>query len=128
LESLARSIPLPNVAVDTVMTDLPEHAETAIYRIAQEALQNVTKHARAAHVQLRLSVAPGAVVLEISDDGIGFDPATTAKRAGPVGYGLPGMQQRAELLGGQLTADSAPGRGTVLRLRVPVPSENHPER
>ena len=123
LESLARSIPLPNVAVDTVMTDLPEHAETAIYRIAQEALQNVTKHARAAHVQLRLSVAPGAVVLEISDDGVGFDPATTAKRTGPVGYGLPGMQQRAELLGGQLTADSAPGRGTVLRLRVPIAHE-----
>jgi two-component system NarL family sensor kinase len=128
LESLARSIPLPNVAVDTVMTDLPEHAETAIYRIAQEALQNVTKHAHAAHVQLRLSVAPGAVVLEISDDGVGFDPASTTKRAGPVGYGLPGMQQRAELLGGQLTADSAPGRGTVLRLRVPVAPENYPKR
>ncbi|MGH3534628.1 MAG: GAF domain-containing sensor histidine kinase, partial [Pseudonocardiaceae bacterium] len=124
LESLARSIPLPNVAVDTVMTDLPEHAETAIYRIAQEALQNVTKHARAAHVQLRLSAAPGAVVLEISDDGVGFDPATTTKPTGPVGYGLPGMQQRAELLGGQLTTDSAPGRGTVLRLRVPTAHEH----
>ncbi len=124
LESLARSIPLPNVAVDSVMTNLPEHAETAIYRIAQEALQNVLKHASAEHVQLRLSVAAGAVVLEISDDGVGFDPAATAERAGPVGYGLPGMQQRAELLGGQLTADSAPGRGTVVRLRVPVPEEH----
>nr|MBA2471708.1 sensor histidine kinase [Pseudonocardiales bacterium] len=123
LESLARSIPLPNVAVDTVMTNLPEHAETAVYRIAQEALQNVLKHASAEHVQLRLSVAAGAVVLEISDDGVGFDPAATAERAGPVGYGLPGMQQRAELLGGQLTADSAPGRGTVVRLRVPVSAE-----
>jgi two-component system, NarL family, sensor kinase len=123
LESLARSIPLPNVQVDTVTTSLPEHAETAVYRIAQEALQNVMKHASAAHVQLRLSVATGAVLLEISDDGVGFDPATTAKRAGPVGYGLPGMQQRAELLGGQLTADSTPGRGTVVRLRVPIAHE-----
>ncbi|MFZ0873610.1 MAG: sensor histidine kinase, partial [Pseudonocardiaceae bacterium] len=123
LESLARSIPLPNVAVDTVLTDLPEHVETAVYRIAQEALQNVMKHASAAHVQLRLSAVAGAVLLEISDDGVGFDPASTAGRAGPVGYGLPGMQQRAELLGGQLTADSAPGRGTVMRLRVPVSSE-----
>jgi signal transduction histidine kinase len=123
LESLARSTPLPNVQVDTVSTALPEHVETAVYRIAQEALQNIMKHAGAAHVQLRLSVAAGAVVLEISDDGIGFDPSDMPERAGPVGYGLPGMQQRAELLGGQLTADSTPGRGTVVRLRVPIPQE-----
>jgi signal transduction histidine kinase len=123
LESLARSTPLPNVQVDTVSTALPEHVETAVYRIAQEALQNIMKHAGAAHVQLRLSVAAGAVVLEISDDGIGFDPSDMPERAGPVGYGLPGMQQRAELLGGQLTADSTPGRGTVVRLRVPLSHE-----
>jgi two-component system, NarL family, sensor kinase len=125
LESLARSIPLPHVQVDTVTTNLPEHAQTAVYRIAQEALQNVMKHASAAHVQLRLSTAADAVLLEISDDGVGFDPDTTAERAGPAGYGLPGMQQRAELLGGQLTADSTPGRGTVVRLRVPI-SHEHP--
>jgi signal transduction histidine kinase len=123
LESLVRSIPLPNVHVDTVTANLPEHVETAVYRIAQEALQNVMKHASAAYVKLRLSVVAGAVLLEISDDGVGFDPATTAERAGPMGYGLPGMQQRAELLGGQLTADSTPGRGTVVRLRVPIAHE-----
>jgi two-component system NarL family sensor kinase len=123
LESLARSTPLPNVQVDTVTTVLPEHVETAVYRIAQEALQNVMKHASAAHVQLRLSVSAGAVLLEVSDDGVGFDPATTTERAGPVGYGLPGMQQRAELLGGQLTADSTPGHGTIVRLRVPLGQE-----
>jgi two-component system, NarL family, sensor kinase len=124
LESLARSTPLLNVQVDTMTTVLPEHVETAVYRIAQEALQNVMKHASAAHVQLRLSVSPGAVLLEVSDDGVGFDPATTPERAGPVGYGLPGMQQRAELLGGQLTAESRPGRGTVVRLRVPFSQEH----
>ncbi len=123
LESLARSTPLPNVQVNTVSTSLPEHVETAVYRIAQEALQNVLKHASAAHVHLRLSVAPSAVLLEISDDGTGFDPATATERTGPVGYGLQGMQQRAELLGGQLTADSSPGRGTVVRLRVPISPE-----
>jgi two-component system NarL family sensor kinase len=121
LESLARSIPLSNVQVDTITTNLPEHVETAVYRIAQEALQNITKHASAAHVQLRLSAAPGAILLEISDDGVGFDPASAPERTGPVGYGMPGMRQRAELLGGQFTADSTPGRGTVIRLRVPVP-------
>ncbi len=119
LESLARSTPLANVAVDTVSIELPEHVETAVYRIAQEALQNIMKHAGATHVHLRLSVAAGAVVLEVSDDGVGFDPTAVPERAGPAGYGLPGMQQRAELLGGQLTADSAPGRGTTVRLRVP---------
>ncbi len=124
LESLARSTPLPNVQVDTVTTVLPEHVETAVYRIAQEALQNVMKHASAAHVQLRLSVSAGAVLLEVSDDGIGFDPATTPERPGPMGYGLPGMQQRAELLGGQLTTESTPGRGTVVRLRVPLAEEH----
>ena len=123
LESLARSTPLPNVQVDTVSTSLPEHVETAVYRIAQEALQNVMKHASAEHVHLRLSVTAGAVLLEISDDGTGFDPASATEPAGPVGYGLPGMQQRAELLGGQLTADSSPGRGTVVRLRVPIAHE-----
>ncbi|MGQ0777232.1 MAG: GAF domain-containing sensor histidine kinase [Pseudonocardiales bacterium] len=123
LESLARSTPLPNVQVDAVPTDLPEHAETAVYRIAQEALQNVLKHASAQHVHVRLSVTAEAVLLEVSDDGTGFDPIAATKRTGPGGYGLPGMQQRAELLGGQLTAESAPGRGTTVRLRVPVPPD-----
>ncbi|MGH3982760.1 MAG: GAF domain-containing sensor histidine kinase [Pseudonocardiaceae bacterium] len=123
LESLARATPLPDVQVDTVSTSLPEHMETAVYRIAQEALQNIMKHANAGHVHLRLSATAGTVLLEISDDGTGFDPAATVERAGPVGYGLPGMQQRAELLGGQLTADSSPGRGTVVRLRIPISQE-----
>jgi two-component system, NarL family, sensor kinase len=120
LESLARSTHLPHVQVDTVAAGLPEHIETAVYRIAQEALQNVMKHACAQYVHLRLAVTGESVLLEVSDDGAGFDPAAAGKRAGPGGYGLPGMQQRAELLGGQLTAESTPGRGTVVRLRVPV--------
>ncbi len=120
LESLARSVPLPSVLVKTAPTRLPEHVETAVYRIAQEALQNVMKHAEARHAVIRLSTTSGAVLLEISDDGRGFDRAKVADQAGPVGYGLAGMQQRAELLGGRLTLDSSPGRGTVLRLSVPL--------
>ncbi|MGH3913068.1 MAG: GAF domain-containing sensor histidine kinase [Pseudonocardiaceae bacterium] len=123
LESLARSTQLPHVQVDTDSADLPEHAETAVYRIAQEALQNVMKHACAQHVHLRLSVTAGTVVLEVCDDGTGFDPAAASTRPGPGGYGLPGMQQRAELLGGQLTVESTPGRGTTMRLRVPIPPD-----
>ncbi|HEY2764491.1 MAG TPA: GAF domain-containing sensor histidine kinase [Pseudonocardiaceae bacterium] len=124
LESLARSTQLPHVQVDTVAGYLPEHVETAVYRIAQEALQNVMKHASAQHVHLRLSVTSEAVVLEVSDDGAGFDPAAASERAGPGGYGLPGMQQRAELLGGQLTAESSPGWGAMVRLRVPISHEH----
>ncbi|MGH3903926.1 MAG: GAF domain-containing sensor histidine kinase [Pseudonocardiaceae bacterium] len=124
LESLARSTQLPHVQVDTVSTGLPEHVETAVYRIAQEALQNVMKHACARHVHLRLSLTAEAVLLEISDDGTGFDPAAAGERVGPGGYGLPGMQQRAELLGGQLTAEGTPGRGTTVRLRVPISHEH----
>ncbi len=120
LESLARSVPEPGVAVDTVPTQLPEHVETAVYRIAQEALQNVMKHAEAGQALLRLRTTDGAVVLEISDDGKGFDTTHATEKAGPVGYGLSGMQQRAELLGGRLTLDSTPGRGTLLRLSVPL--------
>lgn len=120
LESLARSIPEPSVAVDTTSTQLPEHVETAVYRIAQEALQNVMKHADAGRALLRLRTTKSAVVLEVSDDGKGFDTAHATERAGPVGYGLSGMQQRAELLGGRLTLDSVPGRGTLLRLTVPL--------
>ncbi|MPZ64753.1 MAG: GAF domain-containing protein [Pseudonocardiaceae bacterium] len=120
LESLARSIPEPSVAVDTVAIQLPEHVETAIYRIAQEALQNVMKHAEAGRSLLRLRTTRHAVVLEVSDDGKGCDAAYATEKAGPVGYGLSGMQQRAELLGARLTVDSAPGRGTRLRLTVPL--------
>lgn len=123
LESLARSTQLSHVQVEAVSTSLPEHIETAVYRIAQEALQNVMKHACAQRVHLRLSMTSEAVLLEVSDDGAGFDPVAASKRVGPAGYGLPGMQQRAELLGGQLIAESAPGRGTVVRLRVPVTHE-----
>ncbi|MGH3797611.1 MAG: GAF domain-containing sensor histidine kinase [Pseudonocardiaceae bacterium] len=124
LESLARSTQLPHVQVDTVSSSLPEHVETAVYRIAQEALQNVMKHASAQHVHLRLAVNAEAVLLEVNDDGTGFNPAIASERAGPGGYGMPGMQQRAELLSGQLTTESSPGRGTTIRLRVPISPEH----
>lgn len=120
LESLARTIPEPSVAVDTVPTQLPEHVETAVYRIAQEALQNIMKHAEAKQAVLRLRTTARGVVLEISDDGKGFDQTHATEKAGPVGYGVSGMQQRAELLGGRLTLASKPGRGTMLRLTMPL--------
>ncbi|MGH3979200.1 MAG: GAF domain-containing sensor histidine kinase [Pseudonocardiaceae bacterium] len=123
LESLARSIQVPTIGVETDPVQLPEHVETAVYRIAQEALQNVMRHAGAGRASIRLTAVEGDVLLEVADDGRGFDPAKIAAKVGPVGYGLAGMQQRAELLGGRLTLDSGPGRGTVLRLSVPLPPD-----
>jgi len=118
--SLARTC--PGVAVTTDIEadcDLPEHIQTALYRIAQEALQNVVKHARSGRVMVRLFTAPGAVLLQIRDDGQGFDPASPAPSDS--GLGLLGMRERAELFGGRLTVTSRPGDGTMVEASVPIP-------
>ncbi|WP_433297915.1 GAF domain-containing protein [Pseudonocardia sp. CA-142604] len=122
LESLAHASPELDVDVQVCAEALPEHLETALYRIAQESLQNVVKHASAQNVEIRLKVSSGTVLLEVSDDGVGFDPASVPESESPGsgGYGLSGMLQRAELLGGRLEVDSAPGRGSTLRVRVPL--------
>lgn len=122
LESLAHASPGLDVGVEVCAEELPEHLETALYRIAQESLQNVVKHASAENAEIRLKVSAGAVVLEVSDDGVGFDPAAVPESGSPGsgGYGLSGMLQRAELLGGGLEVHSAPGRGSTLRVRVPL--------
>jgi len=122
LESLAHASPELDVDVQVCAEALPEHLETALYRIAQESLQNVVKHASAENAEIRLKVSSGTVLLEVSDDGVGFDPASVPESDSPGsgGYGLSGMLQRAELLGGRLEVDSAPGRGSTLRVRVPL--------
>ena len=88
--------------------------ETVVYRVAQEALTNVARHSRARHAWVELSFN-GATELSIRDDGHGFQLAT----ARPGGLGLGGMAERARLVGGELTLDSAPGTGTTVTLRVP---------
>jgi two-component system, NarL family, sensor kinase len=122
LESLARSIPQLEVHADARPCEVPAHVATAVYRIAQEALQNVVKHAGARSARLRLLTSGGTITLEVEDDGQGFTaagPLTTGSQPGPAGYGLPGMRERAELLGGTLEVKSYPGQGTLLRLRFP---------
>jgi two-component system, NarL family, sensor histidine kinase UhpB len=95
--------------------ELADVIQTAIYRIAQEALTNVTRHAGATVVELVVAQTNGDVELRVSDDGRGFDPAV---RGG--GLGLIGMAERARLVGGELDVRSAPGGGTTITLRVPT--------
>ena len=98
--------------------ELPLRLETkeSIYRIAQEALNNAAKHARAGQLQVRLRCGEAEVTLEVSDDGIGFDP----KGSYPGHLGLRSMSERAAHAGGSLEIDSAPGRGTHVRARFPI--------
>jgi PAS domain S-box-containing protein len=101
---------------------LPATVETAFYRVVQEALTNVLKHGRAKRVSVVLQRAPGHVVAVVEDDGLGFD---AERKSDPTGaahpLGILGMRERMELVGGTLTIDSAPGRGTAVIARVPLP-------
>jgi signal transduction histidine kinase len=93
--------------------------EEEIYRIAQEALNNVLKHSRARRTTVQLTFSDERVCLEVFDDGVGFDPS---EGGGKGGLGLKGMAERARQIGGALTIDSAPGQGTRLRIEVDVGS------
>lgn len=99
---------------------LSREVETALYRIAQEALNNVAKHARATRVEVILERRAENVLLIVEDDGIGFEPGE--KQSGGGGFGLVGMQERAAVVGALLQVDSAPGRGTTVLVRMMVPA------
>jgi len=101
----------------------PKEVEMTIYRIAQEALTNCAKHASAMRVDLRLSASDGRVTFTISDDGSGFDLASVAQGAKAPGLGLLSMRERAEFMGGTLTVDSVPGKGTRITVELPTRDE-----
>jgi signal transduction histidine kinase len=132
LESLARSVPDVDVEVDVETPGLPEHVETALYRIAQEALQNIAKHAGASHARVELRTREGRVTLSVRDDGRGFvapdkpdehgepeglDPSGSS--SGCTTYGLASMTERADLIGGRLRVTSRPDKGTTVTVTLP---------
>lgn len=103
---------------------LPSEVETALFRISQEAITNISKHAQAGEVSIRLQVEPHQVSMEISDDGAGFTPTETLTGDNDRrGWGLLGMQERAALLGGELAIESQSGCGTCLRVTLPLGGE-----
>lgn len=97
--------------------------ETQLFRVAQEALSNVVKHAQATSAKVKLNFSKSQLLLEVEDNGIGFDHAAALHIASDKkSLGLLGMKERAELCGGTLKIDSAPGRGTCIRAYVPTGS------
>lgn len=123
LASLAAAIPQVDLDLELAEERLAEHVEVALYRIAQECLQNVVKHAQAQFASLRFSVHDGAARLEVADDGVGFDIVTDrAPGSPPGGYGMLSMTERAELVGGRLSVRSHPGSGTTVTVTIPLDS------
>jgi len=106
---------------DPTPKHLDPQIEIALYRIAQESLTNIAKHANASHVTLRLGLIGSSVVLTVQDDGKGIDPKELphSKKPGH-GLGLISMRERAELLGGTWEIHSAPNEGTTIQVTIPV--------
>ena len=110
-----RGIPIAYQADESV-EELSPGAALCIYRIAQEALGNVAKHAQAKQVQVRLTRSDNRVCLVVSDDGVGFNPDGSGKSGG---LGLINMRERVRQLDGTFEFDSEPGHGTTVKAEVP---------
>ena len=111
------------LSVEANLGEEPElslEVKQALYRIAQEALHNIVRHARAGTVELKLAREGQQIILEVRDDGRGFD----SKNSFPGHLGLRSMQERAAQVHGSLTIESTPGQGTCIHVEVPVPTED----
>jgi signal transduction histidine kinase len=97
---------------------LQEPYPTAAFRIVQESLANVAKHAQARRVDVRVACEAGHLVMHVRDDGVGFDPQAARK---PDSLGLMGVRERAQLLQGSVQIDASPGAGTCVRVTIPLP-------
>lgn len=112
-----------DIEVDATLPDdlhrLPTRKEVAIFRIIQEALQNVRRHAGASRVTIKGNIDEQTLGISVEDDGKGFEPSAVSARQ-PKSFGLTSMRERAELIDGRLRLESAPGRGTRIALTVPL--------
>jgi len=100
---------------------LNPNVELALYLMAQEALNNVARHAQASQACLSMSFTPQAVTLQVTDDGKGFEVPKSPAEFAPSGhFGFLGLHERAELIGAQLGIDSSPGQGSRVTVNLPV--------
>jgi PAS domain S-box-containing protein len=100
--------------------DIPESLKILIYRVLQESLHNAAKYSEAEEVSISLETGPQQIVLEVADNGNGFDVQEALGRHDPIsGYGLASMQEHAEIADGSLTIDSTPGEGTGIKMILP---------
>jgi signal transduction histidine kinase len=100
---------------------LPPQVEIAVFRIVQEAIANIARHSRAESAYISLEFKDESIVIQVEDDGIGFDlTQVSTSGSGKECVGLLGMKERAELLGGTLTIDTKPGRGTRVAMEIPI--------
>ena len=112
-------------ASDAGLAQLSSDRTTALFRVAQGALENVERHARAAHVCVRLRSLPGAVRLEVKDNGRSFDVERMETSATNKHLGLVVMRERVEMVGGAFSIESSPGRGTTVRADIPLEAPAH---
>ncbi|MBI2871948.1 MAG: HAMP domain-containing protein [Chloroflexi bacterium] len=106
-----------DVQEERLDTRLARPLETVIYRVVQEAINNISRHSDATQATIRLRATEDAVAVTVEDNGKGFDPTLVSSEQG---MGLQGMQERASLTGGKLTVDSQPGNGTRVHLEIPL--------
>jgi signal transduction histidine kinase/ligand-binding sensor domain-containing protein len=113
--------------VDEIDNIFPKEAESSIYRIVQEAMNNIIKHSRAEEAALVLRGTDGALLLNIHDNGRGFPPIAeaTSAEAATAGFGLIGIAERVRMLGGTYNLDSSPSQGTTITIRLPLPERAH---
>lgn len=124
LKEVARSSGFETRAeIDPAVDTLPDAYRTCVYRVVQEALTNVSRHAGASKVEVSLKSAGDRVIGVISDDGQGFDRSAPRSR----GLGLLGMEERVRELGGNIRIESSPGRGTRIEFRLPTPAQTAAE-
>ena len=104
---------------DEEMGRLPQGSEIALFRIAQEALNNVAKHAHAKHVQITLELSGAQFIMSVADDGVGINAAAAPATRQRQGLGMVTMRERTQAVGGRFEIGAAPGRGTRVVVRVP---------